>query len=624
MVPSHRWARFRPDDARIALVGGDWAVAVGLVCGVLGLFVVTLCPTIYVEDAAEFSTVGWVMGVAHPPGYPLYVMLLAGFMRLVRVGEVAYRSNLFSAVCGALTTGGMWLFLRRLSVGWPAALAACLCLALGGTFWSLSLTAEVHTFNCLLLTFSLLAALAAAQAPSRRTFAAFGLAAGLLMGHRNLNALFVVPLAVLLQSGRRRRGERATPWLYALGALVLTGIVYLYLPLAARRAPVMNAGAPSTVRQFYEVVTAAPYFRHFASGPVSADLQRIGHFIWRLPAELGIAALAAPFGAVAWYRRGGRGPVLAIGSLTAACVTFAALYNVMDVDVYFLPAVLGLTVLAALGMDLVGRPLALALPLGALVLLPLHFPSVNLHAVRAAERYGMDLLRAAPPNAVMVTFGDTVRNVVHYHQAVRGERSDLVLVGGDQLTDAYLEGLRARFPSVRWGAQPADRLAWLSALVNDNAPRLPVCLTLPLNLGLRDWTAQPRGLLSCFERRQESPRGTLAPWQAFWETVAVPRPAELASGEVHLHMIALAYASARFALAEALAQSGDLEGAREQLRALLSTDPERSELVVAEAKATIGQALSRPIAYGRRARRALEVSGSDGPAFLAALAQDPS
>jgi hypothetical protein len=608
-----------PRDAPVSLTKTDWGQAAVLGCAALALFVATLCPTIFVEDSAEFTTVASVLGVAHPPGYPLYVMLAAAFIRIVRVGDLAYRSNLFSAACGALTIGALCLFMRRLRIGRIACLTACTSVAVGSTFWSLSLVAEVHTLNALLLVIMWNAALTADQNPSSRNFAAFGLAIGLLVGHRNLNVLFAAPFVLFLEAARRTRGGQPLPWLYAMVAVLATASLYLYLPLAARGEPIVGASRPSTPRDFYDVVTAAPYFRHFGTGPWHAVWGRIIHFCAQLPSELGFALLATPFGASAWRRRAGIRAPLAFGSMVLGCVSFAALYNVIDIDAYFLPATLGLAIFAAKGMDLSPRRLLVVLPVLALVPVPLHLRSLTLRHVVVAERYGRDLLRSAPPDSVVVTFGDTTRNVMLYQQAVLGDRPDVIVAAGDQLGHAYLAQLRARYPAVDWG-ETVDGISWMSSLVGQNSTRRSVCLTLPFDLaGDAAWTLRPRGLLYCSEPSAQPPRWE--PSVSFWESAFVPQTDQLRGADVHLHMVAMGYATARFRLAEMLAQSGDLEEARRQLRALLASNPDESEAIVARAKETIGQRLARPIRHGARATRALS-EGNNRLSFLTALAAD--
>ena len=57
-------------------------------------------------DTTKFDYLGLVLGTAHPPGYPLYTMLNAAFVRIVPWGSVAFRANLLSAVFAILSRCG--------------------------------------------------------------------------------------------------------------------------------------------------------------------------------------------------------------------------------------------------------------------------------------------------------------------------------------------------------------------------------------------------------------------------------------------------------------------------------------------------------------------------------------
>ena len=62
-----------------------------------------------------FQFIGRVLGVAHNPGYPLYILLTHAFSYLP-IGSLAYRINLFSALCGAIAVWLMFLASRRLGL----------------------------------------------------------------------------------------------------------------------------------------------------------------------------------------------------------------------------------------------------------------------------------------------------------------------------------------------------------------------------------------------------------------------------------------------------------------------------------------------------------------------------
>jgi len=76
----------------------DWlcAAAAG-VCACV-VYIRTLAPGLVTEvDSPMFQFIGRVLGVAHNPGYPLYVLITHPFSYLP-VGSLAYRLNLFSAL----------------------------------------------------------------------------------------------------------------------------------------------------------------------------------------------------------------------------------------------------------------------------------------------------------------------------------------------------------------------------------------------------------------------------------------------------------------------------------------------------------------------------------------------
>ena len=67
----------------------------------LAIFALTAPHTIFLDDNAELITAGQTLGIAHPPGYPVYT-LLGKLFSLIPFESVAWRLNLFSALCGSL------------------------------------------------------------------------------------------------------------------------------------------------------------------------------------------------------------------------------------------------------------------------------------------------------------------------------------------------------------------------------------------------------------------------------------------------------------------------------------------------------------------------------------------
>jgi hypothetical protein len=83
------------------------AVAVtGLV--LLG-YLLTLAPTVTFWDAGEFIAAAKTLGIPHPPGTPLFVMIAHVWAMLFPIGEYAFRTNLLSALLSAAGAGFFFL-----------------------------------------------------------------------------------------------------------------------------------------------------------------------------------------------------------------------------------------------------------------------------------------------------------------------------------------------------------------------------------------------------------------------------------------------------------------------------------------------------------------------------------
>jgi hypothetical protein len=583
-----------------------YGVLVGL--GAFLLYLFTLCPTIFVEDSAEFSTAAAVFGVPHPPGYPLYTLLAGLFVRALPFGDVGYRSNLFSAVCGAATVTMVWMVVRRIGASRLAALAATLSFAVGATFWSESLAAEVHSLNGLLIVLALFCTFEAVRTPNARRYAWAGLTIGLAIGHRNINGLFLAPLLMLLELERRKQGENPRLIAATAGALLASAAVYLYLPIAASRDPAIDMGAPSTFQRFWAVVTAQAYVRHLASASPATDLGRLAQFFRGLPGNLGLALFAAPVGLVLLHRRGQRGLLIALAWLAAASFAFGAIYNVPDVASYWIPTYLALAIASAVGFDSWRGKSAVVLPLVAVAAIPFVISSLSLHGTALARSYGRGLLASAPPRALIVSLADTETHVLIYEQAVEHLRPDAVVVSASELDGWYVDQLSRRHPDVAWPA-PSATFDWLTELVARNQSQRPICLTQPLHIGPQGAALLPSGLLHCVTPRIEA--ADLQRSVAFWGSATLPSPAEVRHPDAHVRMIDFSFALSRFRLAGALAASGAFTEAQAQLAAVRQLEPDAAEQVIVRYMTAIGREGHRDLDLGRRAEEALRLSPND-------------
>src|SRR5881396_3574095 len=126
--------------------------------GALILYILTLAPTTQFWDTSEYITAAYTLGIPHPPGNPLFVLIAHVFGLLPVAAGYAARINLFAAVTSAVSAGCWFLVAERwlrsfVPALWPrrlTALAGALVSATAFTVWNQSVVNEkVYTLSLL-------------------------------------------------------------------------------------------------------------------------------------------------------------------------------------------------------------------------------------------------------------------------------------------------------------------------------------------------------------------------------------------------------------------------------------------------------------------------------------------
>ncbi|NHZ72369.1 MAG: DUF2723 domain-containing protein, partial [Aquificales bacterium] len=169
----------------------------------LALYIVTLAPDLLPADNGEYQLVAATLGVAHPPGFPLYTLLGNLFTRLPFGATPAYRVNLLSAVTSTATLLIVLATVYRLTKSYLGSITAVLTLATATTYWAQATTANIRSLTALfaaLAIFALIGFREATQATNRkqadRYLILFALAMGFGLAH-HLSLAFMALIFLL-------------------------------------------------------------------------------------------------------------------------------------------------------------------------------------------------------------------------------------------------------------------------------------------------------------------------------------------------------------------------------------------------------------------------------------------
>jgi hypothetical protein len=369
------------------------------------LYISTLAPTVTLVDSGELIVCAYKLGVAHPPGFPLWVML-AHLASLIPVGGVAGRVNFSSALFAALGSAMLALAVAELmmtasssapskrkkkSISKTAtepgsqpivviapALGAGLLLAFSRTLWFYATITEVYALNTLLIVtiFFLMLRwrrcividrqrIGGAINVNRGTPADTGhdsflyLAAllfGLALGDHHVTVGLTLPAIAIVVYRTEGVGFFVSRRLAYAALISIAGLiaVYSYLPLAASRSPILNWGEPRSFREIWWHISGRQYQVYLSFTP-----ERIGEqfvqFLTLVFREFGYWWLPLPlFFAFCGLVRAFKVDRTTFWFLLAIIVASLA-YNLSyeiaeDKDAYYLPTFIAIALAAGFGI----------------------------------------------------------------------------------------------------------------------------------------------------------------------------------------------------------------------------------------------------------------------------------
>ncbi len=449
----------------------------------------TLAPSVTLWDSGEFLAAIHSLGVPHPPGTPLYILLgKVWSMLFADVFGFARAINLLSAVCTAWGCGILAsLFAKWTGDGFGAA-AAGITAGLMSTVWMNATETEVYAvalfLGCIILwaadragersdmRWALLAAYLAGLAWSLHLIALLMLPSAILLVFSTQDGYFAVPVGRRYADGRREAHSFAK----LLKASILVALVgmtcVLFMYIRARHDPAINQGNPSTLGAFvdalmrrqYDVPSVwprqAPLYLQVGNVFEYADWQFAKGLApdappswWRTP----ITLLYALLGVIGFFthrgmdRRSWRamfllflvssigvvvylnlkaGPSFGMGWLPASSP-----HEARERDYFFFFAFICWGLWAGFGSIRLSRllkppvnMLAIVLPFAPLIL---NWTAVDRRTDQVEARARIDsgeMLSKVPPSGVMLAIGDNDTYPLWYLQQVEGTRRDVTIV----------------------------------------------------------------------------------------------------------------------------------------------------------------------------------------------------
>ena len=451
-----------------------YSTGIGIVA--LLTYILTLYPTVSGGDSGELIAAACNLGVAHPPGYPLFTLLVK-FFTWIPVGTIAWRANALSAVCDAFAAAMLTASVFRISRNAWAGIFTGGLFAFSSLVWSYAVQAEVFPLNNLLVATLIYIFIRFAEAPQSKSAQRFvmtgALVTGLGLSNHHTFVIYAGPIALMtLYLGKKELFNPRT--LAQLLGMFLAGLLpYLYLVVAPHGHPLVSWGDSSTWSGFLTHILRKEYgTTQLAARNTSADFWG-GMTLYSKHLFQTTLFLGPVFALWGWFKFQ-KQPLwqstcrILAASWIAYLIIFHALANFPLDDPFFLgifmrfwqQADLFIFIFAGLGFAVITKnrkpPIRAALVITLIgIQLCTSLGKNDQHRNWGFKNMAEAFLKPLPPRTLFLSEGDLETNTIRYIQSCEKYRSDVIVM--DRTLMGYAWGtkiFRSHFPEVTF---PGDQ-----------------------------------------------------------------------------------------------------------------------------------------------------------------------
>ncbi len=488
-----------------------------LVILLFGVYLSTICPTVYLGDSGELTTAAYGLGIPHNSGYPLYT-LLGNLFCFLPLGNIAFRLNLMSMVFAVLTLWLVYSLVVKITSSQVSALVGSLLLAFTPVFWSQTISAEVYSLH---VFFAALLMRLLWWWNEKRTFcrlACFVFVTGISFGN-HIQTVMLAPAALfLVLSGDHKTLLNSSNFAFLTLFFLLALSLYIYLPIRTEAGAAIHWGDPNTVGRFLAHVTARSHRQGYVlTKDLLGYLIRAKEILWFVGSQFGVLLPLALWG---WLKL----PETRWKIFFFAVILFDLIYGVflniisLEVTPFGLPSCLTLAILIGLGTAQLLRTVRectyVSSPTGKII----HVAVLLIPAIPLTFNYGLcdrghnyiayehalNIFRTLDNKATLFLDGDNNIFPVMYGRIVEKMREDVTLYDRPNLffkmtyVDEYRDGPFATWDELRPTAE--------QRIMKEAQDGVYYAVFNPAAVSVRgEYTVLPYGILYKITQRGETP-----------------------------------------------------------------------------------------------------------------------
>lgn len=417
------------------------------------VYIHNLSHGVYGGDSGDLITAAFVGGVAHPPGYPLFVFLGFLLTRFHFWPSPAFAVGLISAFSGALGVVCFYLISKFTTKRTFISFIVALILGFTYYFWFYSEIAEVFTLNSLFFLILLYITLKMRQSASLRLLPFFTFFLGLAATNHQIIILTLPSLLLLLIPFLWKNVRPKRTHVGLLLASLFAGVAgfsfYMYIPIASLHNPILNWDTVHDIPSFLHLLLRKDYGTFsaglFSTPSVQQRLILVQVFLSQLVIQLTIPVIILSLLGFGCLYKKDKDLLysLSLGFLLTGPLFIAyagfpltgGFYFGVNERFFLLPIIF-LLLFVPWGLQLLSDIFEKTLKRNSLLvqsvflLIPVmlfvyNFPKTNLSNIIIGDTFAQDLLSSLSPHAIFFISGDTITFNTWYEHYVMGFRPDV-------------------------------------------------------------------------------------------------------------------------------------------------------------------------------------------------------
>ena len=417
---------------------------------------------VYSGDIGDLATAAYVFGVPHPPGYPLFTF--SGFIlshlpfTIPPVSKVA----LVSIISSLAALIFFYKFSLREVKSFSIALLSTSILAFSYMFWFFTEIPEVFALNNFFVIILFYFAVGFYEKRKSKDLYILSFLVGLSLTNQHQIILIFPSLFLLMLPSLKIFIKKWPILIKSILSFTLGLSLYIYVPLAALREPVINWNNPSSIQNFLHLVLRQDYAT-FTRGSLQIyeRLPIIDVYFSSLLNNYSILIVLICVAGIFYLLKNDKlkfASYISAFLLSGPIFIFYIMPAIVDADalgvierlytqsfvifLFFLPY--GFLLIQSLIKRFIPKKINAAIFLAVFLIVPIqmffyNFEKNNLSKTNIGNNLGYDLLSALPKNSIILLHGDSSTFNSWYVHYVLGYRPDVTIVNNKGAGNDYFQ-----------------------------------------------------------------------------------------------------------------------------------------------------------------------------------------